>query len=184
VARLLSYRGLHTEVGKTVQGRCVTHEIDVLAIDDHKERYIECKFHQKQGYTTDVKVPLYIHSRFQDIVNYYADMHDTSKYREPWIVTNTRFSTDAIQYAECSDIKLIGWQYPHEHGLERLVEDIGLYPITVLANLTEREKKKLFEYDIVLCIDILSDEYILTEVGVPASRQKLVLEQATSICTK
>lgn len=184
VGRLLAYRGLDVQIGKTMQGRCVTHEIDVLAIDEHKERYIECKFHQGQGYATDVKVPLYIHARFEDIANHYIDIQDTRITREPWIITNTRFSKDAIQYGECTKMKLIGWKYPHEYGLEHLVEDIGLYPITVLSYLSAREKKKLLDSGIVLCIELLEDVHCLAKVGVSPSRQKQVIAQAESICTK
>lgn len=183
VARLLAYRGLHTEVGVIVQGRCVTHEIDVLATDEHKHRYIECKFHKDPGYTTNVKVPLYIKSRFQDIADYFADKQDTSAYREPWIVTNTRFSDDAIQYGECAGLKLIGWHYPKGNGFERLIEDIGLYPITILTKLTEREAQQILKRDIVLCIDILEDETVLDQIGVPQHRKKDIVTEAATICS-
>ena len=182
IARLLEYRGLKTEVGVVVQGRCVTHEIDVLATDENKERYVECKFHRRGGYATDVKVPLYIRSRFQDIEDYFEDMGDTSKYRQPWIVTNTRFSDDAIQYAECSGIKLIGWRYPHGNGLEHLVEEIGLYPVTVLSFLNDTEKAKLLKKDIVLCVDIVKDPQCLVDVGVPKSRLDKALKEAQELC--
>lgn len=184
VGRLLAYRGLDVQIGKKIPGRCVTHEIDVLAIDEQKERYIECKFHQGQGYATDVKVPLYIHARFEDIANHFIDMKDTAIVREPWIITNTRFSKDAVKYGECTKMKLIGWKYPHEKGLEHLVEDIGLYPITVLSHLNAREKKKLLDRGTVLCIELLEDVQCLAEVGVSSTRQKQVIAQATSICTK
>lgn len=182
VARLFAYRGLHTEVGTIVQGRCVTHEIDVLATDEYKHRYIECKFHKDPGYTTNVKVPLYIHSRFQDIQQHFSDLHDTSVYREGWIVTNTRFSDDAIQYGTCAGLKLIGWHYPVGNGFERLIEDIGLYPITILTALSEREMQALLSLNVVLCIDILTEPTMLTDVGIPLARHARIIEEASMIC--
>lgn len=182
VSRLLEYRGLKTKVGVTVEGRCVSHEIDVLAFDDNKERYIECKFHKDPGYNTNVKVPLYINSRFLDIKHRFEDLNDHSAYREPWIVTNTRFSKDAVQYAECAGIKLIGWHYPHGNGLERLVEDIGLHPITVLSTLSDREKHALLKMDKVLCVDVFEDPEILLQVGLSRTRQQQVLDEAQAVC--
>lgn len=182
VARLLAYRGLKTRVGVVTPGRCVTHEIDVIASDDNKERYIECKFHRSGGYYTDVKVPLYIHARFQDVMHYFEDIEDDTKYREPWIVTNTRFSDDAIQFGECSRIKMIGWKHPHGNGLEKLIEEINLYPITVLTFLNEREKQALLSKDIVLCVDILENSSVLIDVGVPKSRQSRAIKEAEELC--
>ena len=183
IGRLFTYRGLETDVGVIVQGRCVSHEVDVLAIDEKKERYIECKFHRNPGYTTNVKVPLYIHSRFRDIIHFFEDRGDDMKMiRQSWIVTNTRFSIDAIHYAECSGIKLIGWRYPTNNGLEKLIEDIGMYPITILSFLTDREKQALLHLDKILCIDVLTDVSILAQVHVPKSRRGKVIKEIEALC--
>lgn len=67
VGELLKYQGYQVEVGRVVRGFCVNHEIDVIASKDDKRIMVECKFHSDQSRKTDVKIPLYIHSRFQDI---------------------------------------------------------------------------------------------------------------------
>ena len=58
------------------------------------------------------------------------------------IVCNTRFSDNAIKYAKCQGIHLIGWQ-TKTLGLESLIQNKKLFPITVLPNLSKNTQKKL-----------------------------------------
>ena len=67
VGALLKEKGYKTEVSVILNGECVTHEIDVLAEKDGNVYAIECKFHSDAKATSNVKVPLYINSRFLDI---------------------------------------------------------------------------------------------------------------------
>ena len=67
VAAIIKEEGYQTEVGVIVQGACVTHEVDVVATTDHQHIMVECKYHNQQGRVNDVKIPLYIQSRFLDI---------------------------------------------------------------------------------------------------------------------
>ena len=67
VAEILKYQGFRTEVGVYVAGHCVEHEVDVVATKDHHHYMVECKFHNTFNRHCDVKVPLYINSRFDDI---------------------------------------------------------------------------------------------------------------------
>ncbi len=60
ISEILRYQGYSTIVGEIVQGKCVQHEIDVIAKIDNKQIMIECKYHNQQGIFCDVKVPLYI----------------------------------------------------------------------------------------------------------------------------
>ena len=75
---------------------CVTPEIDVLAENDRHVLLIECKYHNKQGLFSDVKVPLYIHSRYRDVQESW-NKTSPKKPLECWVVTNTRFSADAVK---------------------------------------------------------------------------------------
>ena len=56
IAEILKQRGYKTQVGVVVKGHCVTHEIDVIAERDNHHFMIECKFHNRQGYSSDVKI--------------------------------------------------------------------------------------------------------------------------------
>ena len=48
-------------------GPTMNHEIDVVAENPQEYVMVECKFHNEAKRICDVKVPLYIHSRFIDV---------------------------------------------------------------------------------------------------------------------
>ncbi|CAN0376770.1 unnamed protein product, partial [Ectocarpus sp. 4 AP-2014] len=95
VSAVLKYSGYKTKVGEYVQGKCVAHEIDVIAKKNNHTTIIECKFHSEEGLNCNVKIPLYINSRYQDIKNNWPSKKDNvRKLTEGWVVTNTRFTKD------------------------------------------------------------------------------------------
>ena len=67
IGEVLSHMGYNTQVGVQLQGHCVTHEVDVLALKEGHVSMVECKFHSDQSRTCDVKIPLYIKARFDDL---------------------------------------------------------------------------------------------------------------------
>ena len=153
VAELLNRMGYQTEVGVIVQGECVTHEVDVLASKDDEFFMIECKFHNRKENTCNVKVPLYIQSRFLDVKNNWMSLPGHKyKVHKGWIVTNTRFTSDAEQYGECVGLKLLSWDYPAKNGLKDLITRVGLHPITSLSSLNKQEKEMLLAMDVISCL--------------------------------
>ncbi len=178
IAELYKRQGYGVKVGTIVQGTCVTHEVDVLATTEKEHLLVECKFHSLQGKQSDVKVSLYFHSRFRDVHSQWILRPEiSSKKIEGWVVTNTRFSPDALQYANCSGIKLLSWDFPQGNGLKDLVERYFLYPITCLTSITKLEKEKLLLENIVFCEDILVKQDRLRKVGVIDRRINLVLDE-------
>jgi len=73
-----------------------------------------------------------------------------------WIVTNNRFTTDAITFAKCSGINLLSWDYPEHDNLKTKNDKNHLYPITCLTTLTIAEKDLLLALDIILVKDIIN----------------------------
>ncbi|MEG9328344.1 restriction endonuclease [Salinimicrobium catena] len=184
VGALLAHTGYKVEVGKVVQGICVTHEVDVVAQKDKVKLFIECKFHSEQGRYCNVKIPLYIHSRFRDIENHYRAKHDPEEFfNEGWVVTNTRFTSDAVQYAKCVGLTLLGWDFPKGAGLKERIDHAGLYPITVSTLLSRREKEFLLSRDVVLCQDLVKDKFFLDHLGVSETRKKKILKEMRMLCT-
>ncbi|NNE02251.1 MAG: ATPase [Eudoraea sp.] len=183
ISTLLNYSGYNTQVGKVVFGKCVKHEIDVFAKKNGKVIIIECKFHGEEGRNCNVKVPLYIHSRYSDVRN--ATYGEKSKFKRPeegWVVTNTRFTKDAIAYGKCADLYLLSWDYPRDNGLRNRIDRLGLYPITVSTLLTRREKDFLLSRDIVLCRQLHKDKFYLDHMGVSESRKSKILNEVASLC--
>ena len=102
VGAILRTQGYKVKVGVLIDGKCVQHEVDVVAEKDNKIIVVECKFHRSAGKKSDVKIPLYIRSRFNDIYDKWsADGTLGDKEYEGWLVTNTHFTTDAEKYGKC-----------------------------------------------------------------------------------
>lgn len=183
VGEILNRQGYKTNVGQIMQGHCVTHEVDVIAEKENDFILIECKYHNLRGVFCDVKIPLYIYSRFKDLEKQWlTDPNNGTKNHNGWLITNTRFSSDAIQYGTCVGLKLIGWDYPIKGSLKEQIDSLGLYPITCLTSLTKTEKQRLLDMKIVLCSEILQNETLLASHGVKPSRISSVVKEAQKLC--
>jgi len=77
IGEIFSYQGFSVKVGIIVKGQCVQHEIDVIAEKGNQLLMVECKYHNQQGIFCDVKIPLYINSRFIDVQTYWQKMPAT-----------------------------------------------------------------------------------------------------------
>ena len=184
VSAILNYSGYNTEVGTILQGKCVSHEIDVIARKNSEETIIECKFHSDQGLNCNVKIPLYINSRYQDIkANWNKISKDKVSLTQGWLVTNTRFTQDAMQYGNCCGLYLLSWDYPKSNGLKDRIDRLGLYPITVSTLLTQREKQFLLSRSVVLCRNLLNDKFYLDHLGVSEIRKKKILDEISQLCS-
>ncbi|MBT4165720.1 ATPase [archaeon] len=140
-AMVLKNYGYDVKVGSVLKGKNITHEIDVFAKGKNGSFMVECKYHNKWGIHTKVKIPLYVYARFLDLKKYFD---------EPWIVTNTKCTPDALNYARGVKMKVTSWNYPKGSSLRDLIEGKKLYPISVLRGVSVRTKEKLFESDIFL----------------------------------
>lgn len=179
IAQVMYHSGYVVETGIVVEGACVGHEVDVVATKGAQTIYVECKFHSEEGRNCNVKVPLYIHSRYRDIVDKQpGDRRNT----EGWVVTNTRFTKDAVAYGVCAGLKLLSWDYPKQNGLKDRIDRLGLYPITVSTLLTIREKNFLLGRDVVLCKQLLNDRFYLDHLGISENRKSRILNEIALLC--
>lgn len=185
VGEILKRQGYRVNVGIIVKGHCVSHEIDVEAEKDDKHFMVECKFHNRPGYKCDVKIPLYIHSRFEDVKRQWKKRKGhATKFHEGWVVTNTRFTEDAIKYGRCSGMVLIGWDYPHQGSIRDRINLSGLHPITCLTTLSKVEKQKLLDNMIVLCKELCEKPGMLKDIGIAPSRIPSIIAEGKEICSE
>jgi len=158
-AKILQEFGYSTKVGVMLEGKCVSHEIDILAKKDNQVFYIECKFHNRPGLKTDVRVALYTNARFQDIESNLLEI-DHPKGVQPqldhrsWLVSNTKITKDATNYANCQNIKTTSWNSPGKESLFHLTVASKLHPITVLNSLSIGQVKILLKQNIVTLKDL------------------------------
>ncbi|SDN09769.1 ATP cone domain-containing protein [Daejeonella rubra] len=183
IAELLKFKNYTTEVGTIVQGHCVSHEIDIIAEKEGRHLIIECKFHSDQRRFCDIKVPLYIHSRFKDVETRLKEKHvQGGKTYLGGLVTNTRFSSDALQYGNCMGMFMLSWDYPLNKSLKMLIDQSGLHPITSLLTMTKLEKDQLLADGIVLCRDLVTKEKKLHDINISEIRIRKIMEEVKSIC--
>ncbi|MCD6660703.1 MAG: restriction endonuclease [Lentimicrobium sp.] len=178
VGELMKKLGYKAITGQILPGKCVTHEVDVVAWNDEKKIMIECKYHNTPGRICSVQVPLYIQSRFIDVKSVWETAQENKgKKYEGWVVTNTRFSEDAAAYGICAGLRLIGWDFPSKGSLKDLVENTGLFPVTVLSGLNRRQKQSLIEREYILCTDLAANTRAIDEFGLSPKAKAKVIEE-------
>jgi len=183
IARLFASEKYLTKTNLTLQGHCVTHEVDVVIKKENQIAMIECKFHGNRDTVSDVKVPMYILSRFNDLkTNKHVIFSGRESISKCWLVTNNRFTSDAITFAGCVGINLLSWDYPKNDNLRNKIDNQHLYPITCLTTLTVAEKDKLLILDVILAHEINANIESLQRIGISPNRIKNVLKEVSELC--
>ena len=185
VARILKAYGYSVEVNRIIKGYCVTHEVDVLASRDDRRCVIECKHHANGDKPADVKIALYVHSRFNDIRKAFEfSEHQNSHVHEGWLVTNTRCSVDAIKYAECVGLKIVSWRYPEKESLDMMIEGKRLYPVTILPTATKNAIQSLTSRNIILADEIagMDVQTFLIKSGLDQATALSIKKEADELC--
>ena len=183
IGALFETEGFTASTGQIVKGRCVSHEVDVVAEKGDLHYDAECKFHSFQGKVCDVKHALYVHARFVDIGKELQSKapHSVRKHKG-WLVTNTRMTSDAISYGTCVGLGLLSWDYPPEKSLRERIESSGLHPVTCLTRLSVKLKRQLLEKGIILCRDLIAESQVLVELGLSQPKIDEVVDEAYAIC--
>ena len=183
VGEILSHSGYRVKVGVKIQGKCVNHEVDVFAENDKEIILVECKYRNNTEGSHDVKTALYVHSRHQDLR---AAMESTYPDKEihGWLVINTRFTIDALKFGECSGMTLKSWRYPENESLEKMIEQMKLYPITVMSNLNSHQIKTLIANNIILMKDLSRMGHVAISklLSISEKRASVIKHQAEELC--
>lgn len=174
--RVLKHQGYQAKTEIILQGKCTEHEIDLL-IEKGKDRYpAECKFHNRPGTKTDIKVALYVKARFDDLLS----RHD---FTQPWLITNTKFTHRVIKYGQCVGLKLLSWNYPAKDSLRDWITQAKFHPLTCLSSLSREQKDQLLSQEIVLCRDLAQlDPQKAKSLGLPSSVIQKAAEEARLVC--
>jgi hypothetical protein len=160
IKEIFEFLGFEVIINQYLKGRCITYEMDIIA-EDKKKKYIgECKFRNKTGDRVDLNIPMKMFAVMDDVLN--TDIKGKNKLK-PIIITNEKFTTHAIKYAKCKKIKLLGWNFPVDAGLERIIEDYKLYPITILPSFKDNHLHFFAENGILLVKDIKDNKKIISD---------------------
>lgn len=183
IARLFEAEDYQAMTNLTLQGKCVSHEIDVVIKKDEQISMVECKFHGGRDAVSDVKVPMYILSRFNDLKDKkHRIFSGNDTVSNCWIVTNNRFTSDAMAFGNCSGLNLLSWDYPSHNNIGTKIDKDQLYPVTCLTTLTMAEKDKLLVLDVILAHELINNSDILEHVGLSPNRIKNVLKEVSVLC--
>jgi hypothetical protein len=179
VGEIFKSKGYQVKTGEMVQGRCSEHEVDMIAENDTELITMEIKFHNSIKIKSDMKVALYVKARFDDIMQ---GQSNTTKKQEGWLLTNTKFTRNVLRYAECTGLKIVSWSYPENGGLQTMIEEAGLHPLTCLSTLPTHEKTLLINDGVVLCRDVKKNTHLLEKHGLSIETISLIQEEAESVC--
>lgn len=181
ISELFRAEGAQTKINQIIAGACVPHEVDVVVEQGGAVTFIEAKFHNAAGFKTDLKTVLYVKARLDDI----AAARKNKGITEPMrglVVTNTKFTALAAQYASCAGVEILGWEEPAGRTLHDRIDKAGLYPITALTTLNRKEKMALLSQKIVLCNAVGADTRGLALAGVTGQKADHVLQEVGALC--
>ncbi|MGX7667036.1 ATP cone domain-containing protein [Flavobacterium pedocola] len=183
IALLFRSEGFSAKTNMILEGSCVSHEIDVLVKRENITAMVECKFHSSNEIKSDVKIPMYILSRFNDLKGKeHSVFSQNDTINKCWVITNNRFTSEAIQFGTCSNMKMVSWDAPANECLKYKIEENGLYPVTCLTTLTQYEKEKLLIRDVLLASDLIGNSELLSDIGINHSRIKNIMREASDLC--
>jgi len=183
VAQLFQALDYTVKTNRIIPGACVDHEVDIIIRKKNHHYMVECKFHNRVGLKSDVKVILYVQARFEDIQEaWIAKKSHANELHEAWVVTNTQFTTEAIKYAQCKKMKLLGWGYPAQNSLAALIQEHSLFPITTLTSLSAYQKRTFIKNGFVMCKDARKHKKTFEKLGMKPQEIERIIAEAEAVC--
>ncbi|MFK7969489.1 MAG: restriction endonuclease [Bacteroidia bacterium] len=184
IGAVMEARGYNVDVGITINGQCITHEVDVLAENDESRIAMECKYGNSKAKKIPVTTAMYVHSRVRDLWSVWKEkpQFEGKRFRG-FIVTNVKFTSDAMNYARCTgELELLSWDYPKKENLRNLLDKYQLFPITVLSSLTIAQKRALLDEGVILCRELLNNLTVLKKLNITEKRVKDTQREIEGLC--
>lgn len=152
IGEVFSEQGFKVLLNQEIAGVCSSYEIDFLAQKNNLYYLGECKYRNLRKGRVHSRDALANYARFLDIQK--GKLSSTKKIKSI-LVTNTKFTTKVIKYSKCVGVELLGWRFPKDRGLEHLIENQKLYPITILPSLNKYLAEIFAQKGIMLAKDLL-----------------------------
>lgn len=134
IGETLASQGYETIWNQIVAGECVSHQGDVLAKDkDGRVFWVEVKHHFEYHRDTDLGTIVEMWGRLADLKAGLQQGNHEYGFVNAWLITNTKFSAHALQYAACKKLRVTGWknalndmgQEDNGRCLDRIVAGLG-----------------------------------------------------------
>ncbi len=185
IAEIFRARGYETRVGQILQGKCIEHEVDMIAWNDKEVIVSEIKFHNELSAKSDTKVALYVKARFDDLISQKIKLTGVEReIKKGILITNTKFTDNAKRYAKCvGNLEMISWDYPAENNLFDLIEETNLHPLTCIPSLTKKNQQDLLNVGIVNCASLKDKKKEMQNVGIPDLKINEIIENIDNLCS-
>jgi len=177
---LLAHHGFEVGPNQIIRGKCVEHEVDAIARKDGITYFVEAKHHSNYHAPTGLDESRIARAVLEDVTEGFALGKSDLKIDRAMIVTNTRYSEHAIRYGKCRNILQIGWSSPTALGLQSMIEEKNLYPLSCIKGLNSETKMKLVNSGIVLMKQLVEEEpsKLAGETGISREILKGIIEKA------
>jgi len=156
VGEIFSRQGFEVKLNQHLCGYCLDYEIDFLAQKDNLLYIAECKYRNLSKSLIHSDTILAHQSLFLDLKK---TLSADEKYKnfnfKSLLVTNNKFTKSTIKYAQCVGTELLGWNFPHNRGLEYIIGKNKFFPITIFPSLKKDLAGVLASKKMMLAEDIL-----------------------------
>lgn len=175
--------GYGVDINQYIQGKCITYEVDFLA-KKGKTIYVgECKYRNlPQQEAINLTITLANFAKFLDLKEggFFKQKQFGDCEVKSLLVTNSKFSSDSINFSKCREVGLLGWRYPNDKGLEYFIESQGLYPITILPSLSGYLSHIFVSSGLMLVKDIfeIDIQKFSKENRIPQNKIEPLIEEA------
>ncbi len=177
---VLDEHGYEVTPNQIIRGKCVEHEVDAMARKDGETYFVEVKHHFNYHTPTGLDVSRIARAVLEDFTEGFKLGLNSVRIDKAMIVCNTKFSGHAKRYAECRGIQHIGWNSPLNNGLQTLIGERKLYPITYLKGLKTTTIEKLASAGVILLRQLLEENprKLRRIVGIPEKNLRAIIENA------
>jgi hypothetical protein len=188
VKQIFENYGFAVKIDQYIPGKCLPYETDILAENQKKIYFGECKYRNHPGERIDLGVCMKLFAAATDVcATYFKDKIKSGKKVIPIVVTNAKFTSQAIKYAKCQNIELLGWNYPKDKGLENLIEEKKLYPITILPSFRPYMNSAFGNAGVMLASDLINikDMALFSKkIGIPLNKITILCREAQILFNK
>jgi Holliday junction resolvase-like predicted endonuclease len=177
---LLTHHGFEVTANQILKGLCGEHEVDAIARKDGLAYFVEVKHHLSYHALTGLDESRIARAVLEDVSEGFQLGKTDFRIDKAMIVTNTRYSEHAIEYGKCRGILQVGWNYPVNKGLENMIEEKRLHPISCLRGVTDEERLMLAGRGLVFIRQLLDEEELglARKTGLRRESIRAIMEKA------
>jgi hypothetical protein len=185
VQLLMKEEGYEVERNRILRGKCVENEIDGILRRDSQTIMLEVKHHIDPHTKVSLDIPRQVWATYSDLTEGFKLAYHNIDFTNTLIVSNTKFSDEGKQYADCQGIGHLSWKNPVGRGLEVLIDEHKFYPVTILKEVDRGTTATLRDNGIVALKQLFNSnlEKISIKTGIREERIEKLLDDAGKIIT-